>query len=97
MYELEEEQGIAGEILFVLFADPLGTWRVLAVGVKDEAFKNRLSLKEDWRALRDDDLSAKSGIPGGVFVHASGFVGGNKTKEGVLEMAVQTMKSANVC
>lgn len=28
-----------------------------------------------------------SGIPGGVFVHASGFIGGNATLEGAVEMA----------
>ena len=28
-----------------------------------------------------------SGIPGCVFVHASGFIGGNATLEGALEMA----------
>jgi hypothetical protein len=27
------------------------------------------------------------GVPGCVFVHASGFIGGNATYEGVLEMA----------
>jgi len=96
LYELEEEQGVAGEILYVIFTDQNGTWRVLAVGVKDEGFKSRLALKEDWRALRDQDLVEKSGIEGGVFVHASGFIGGNKTKDGALEMAVQTMKAANI-
>ena len=87
---------LSGEILYVIFTDQNGTWRVLAVGVKDEGFKSRLALKEDWRALRDQDLVEKSGIEGGVFVHASGFIGGNKTKDGALEMAVQTMKAANI-
>ena len=27
------------------------------------------------------------GVPGGVFVHASGFIGGNATYEGALAMA----------
>eukprot|EP01042_Synura_sphagnicola_P004657 gene4657-5913_t len=29
------------------------------------------------------------GVDGAVFVHASGFIGGHKTKEGCLRMAVQ--------
>ena len=29
-----------------------------------------------WRGLRDEELSETSGIPGGIFVHASGFTGG---------------------
>ena len=56
LYELEDEQGISGEILYVLFQDSNGTWRTLAVGVKDEGFKSRLPIREDWRALRDQDL-----------------------------------------
>ena len=91
---MEEEQGMVGkgEIIYVIFADQNGSWRVLAVGVKDENFKSRLALPEDWRALRDQELSDKCGIPGSVFVHSSGFIGGNKTKEGALEMAVKSLK-----
>ena len=79
-----------GEIIYVIFADE-SSWRVLAVGVKDENFKSRLALPEDWRALRDQELSDKCGIPGSVFVHSSGFIGGNKTKEGALEMASKAL------
>ena len=94
LYELEEEQGIENEILFVIFTDQNGAWRVLAVGVKGEGFKSRMALKEDWRALRDQELSDKSGIEGCIFVHASGFIGGNKTQNGAMEMAIQTMNAA---
>jgi len=31
-----------------------------------------------WRGLRDDELSEKSRIPKGIFVHASGFIGGEQ-------------------
>ena len=34
-----------------------------------------------------------SKIPGCVFVHSSGFIGGNLTKEGALEMAIKTMEA----
>jgi uncharacterized UPF0160 family protein len=44
-------------------------------------------MPDPWKGLRDDALSAVCGIPGCVFVHASGFIGGNATYEGVLEMA----------
>jgi hypothetical protein len=33
-----------------------------------------------WRALRDEQLSQASGVPGGVFVHANGFIGGHATR-----------------
>ena len=52
----------------------------------------RLSLLEEWRGIRDDELSTLSGIPGCIFVHASGFIGGNQTYEGVLEMARRTLQ-----
>lgn len=32
-------------------------------------------------------LSDLTGIPGCIFVHAGGFIGGNDTKEGVMAMA----------
>jgi len=96
LYELEDEQGITGEILYVLFTDQNGIWRVLAVGVKNEGFKSRLALNENWRALRDEQLVEKSGIQGCIFVHASGFIGGNKTQEGALKMAIGTMKAVNM-
>ena len=54
----------------------------------------RLSLLEEWRGIRDQALSDLSGIEGCIFVHASGFIGGNKTKEGALEMARRTMQAS---
>jgi hypothetical protein len=36
----------------------------------------------DWRGIRDTELSKVSGIPGCIFVHASGFIGGNSSYEG---------------
>ena len=54
----------------------------------------RLSLPESWRGLRDEELSKRCSIKDCVFVHASGFVGGNKTKEGALTMARESLKIA---
>lgn len=55
---------------------------------------SRLSLLEEWRGVRDDALSQLSGIKDCIFVHASGFIGGNKTQQGVLEMARRTLQAA---
>ena len=52
-------------------------------------------MPEEWRALRDEKLSEKCGTKGAVFVHASGFIGGNKTKEGALEMADNALKMSS--
>ena len=52
-----------------------------------------MSLLEEWRGLRDQELSEVSGIPGCVFVHANGFIGGNSTLDGVLSMATITLQN----
>ena len=58
-----------------------------AVGVSKDSFESRKPLPEAWRGVRDDELSKLNGIDGSIFVHASGFIGGNSTKEGALQMA----------
>ena len=58
-----------------------------AVTVEGRAFENRLSLPEEWRGVRDQDLESVTKIPGSRFVHAAGFIGGNDTYEGALQMA----------
>ena len=52
----------------------------------------RLGLLEEWRGIRDEPLSILSGIKGCIFVHASGFIGGNDTREGTLSMARKTLQ-----
>lgn len=86
LFNVEVEEGIEGETLYTLYSDGKG-WRIQAVSVSKDSFENRKGLPEKWRGVRDEDLSALTGIDGCVFVHASGFIGGNKTYEGALEMA----------
>ncbi|EAN89007.1 hypothetical protein C3747_16g232 [Trypanosoma cruzi] len=92
LLELEGEHGKVGHVLYVLFADKKG-WRVQAVPKEASGFENRKSLP--WRGLRDEELSQASGIEGGIFVHVSGFIGGNKTYEGALQMAVKALTVVN--
>jgi uncharacterized UPF0160 family protein len=90
LYTLERENGCEGQVLYVLFAENGerdSKWRIRAVSVSSDSFENRQGLPGAWRGVRDEELSKVSGIEGCVFVHASGFIGGNKTFEGVLEMA----------
>lgn len=63
--------------------------------LNNKSFENRLSLPKEWQGLRDEELSSKSGIPGCVFVHASGFIGGNATFDGVLAMARYALQQDN--
>lgn len=71
--------------MYVLYPGAGETWRVQAVPL--EGFTSRLPLPAPWRGLRDEELSKLSGIPGCVFVHNAGFIGGNKTYDGALAMA----------
>lgn len=52
----------------------------------------RQPLPRTWRGLRDDCLSNESGIEGGVFVHLTGFIGGNRSKEGAIAMAAKAIQ-----
>ena len=64
-------------------------WRIQAVSVTKESFESRKPLPEAWRGFRDEKLDDVSGIDGCIFVHASGFIGGNKTFEGAMKMALR--------
>jgi uncharacterized UPF0160 family protein len=88
LYDLEKEHSIDTLIKFVLYTDQSGMWRIQAVTVEGQSFVNRLSLPEEWRGVRDQDLEALTKIPGSRFVHAAGFIGGNSTFEGAKQMAV---------
>lgn len=90
LYALEKETNTEGSVLYVLFAEngePDSKWRIRSVSREAGSFENRKDMPDAWKGVRDEALSSVSGIPGGVFVHASGFIGGNKTFEGVLAMA----------
>jgi len=87
LYEFEKKFSLDPLIKYVLYTDQAGMWRVQAVTVEGKAFENRLSLPEEWRGVRDSDLVSVTKIPGSRFVHAAGFIAGNDTFEGALEMA----------
>ena len=90
LYSLESVSPDAKKVLYVLYPEGPhegAKWRVQCVSETKDSFVSRRPLKEEWRGVRDEELATKAGIKGCVFVHASGFIGGNQTKEGALEMA----------
>lgn len=91
--DLEEEQKITGTIKYAVFQDSSSSWRVQCMSVSPDSFENRKSLPEPWWGKRDADLSALSGIPGCIFVHATGFIGGAQTKESALKMAIAGLEA----
>lgn len=62
--------------MYILYPDESGKWRIQAVPVTPESFESRKALPQEWRGLRDDALSQLTGVPGCIFIHASGFIGG---------------------
>lgn len=94
LYELERTHGVSPLVKFVLYEDSAKMWRVQAVTAEGTAFTNRLGLLEQWRGLRDAELSSLVGIEGCKFVHASGFIGGHATYDGALTMALKTLAAS---
>merc|ERR1712187_809344 len=88
--DIEKELNIEGLLKYVLFEDSGGSWRVQAVSA--EGFASRKALPSTWRGIRDSELSGIAGIEGGIFCHASGFIGGNQTRDGAFEMAVKALE-----
>ena len=97
LYTFEADPSISTgpKTLFVLYPEGPhegAKWRVQAVSVTKDSFESRCPLKEEWRGVRDEKLSEVTGVEGCVFVHASGFIGGNLTKSGALDMARISME-----
>ena len=94
LYTLEEESNIKGQVLYVLYPEdrsPGAKWRIQCVPETKDSFQSRKPLPEAWRGFRDEELDGVSGIQGCVFVHAAGFIGGNKTFDGAKEMAAKAL------
>lgn len=92
LVELEKEYDVVGVPKLVIFTDTSGSWRVAGVPVNPESFLGRKFLPEPWRGLRDEELSKIVGVDGLVFVHHTGFIGGAKTKEAAIEMAIKSIE-----
>ncbi|KAL6823792.1 metal-dependent protein hydrolase [Trichoderma camerunense] len=92
LYSLEGEGNPS--VLYVLYAEstqPGAKWRIQCVPETQDSFTSRKPLPEAWRGFRDAELDGVAGVDGCVFVHAAGFIGGNKTFEGAMEMATKAL------
>ncbi|CAG8633065.1 1918_t:CDS:10 [Ambispora gerdemannii] len=95
VFDLEKEQNIAKDenILYTVYPDEARGWRVQCVPATLDSYSSRKLLPEEWRGLRDSELSEKAKIEGCIFIHMTGFIGGNGTKDGALEMAKKALNS----
>ncbi|XP_054033479.1 LOW QUALITY PROTEIN: MYG1 exonuclease [Dryobates pubescens] len=92
LFRLEQELALPRPLLLLLYPDQAGQWRLQSVPREPGGFQSRLPLPEPWRGLRGQALARRAGIPGCVFVHASGFTGGHQSREGALQMARRTLE-----
>lgn len=89
---LEVELKVDPLTLYVLYEDTAKCWRIQCVAVAPGSFDSRKALPEPWRGIRDADLEKVTGVTGATFVHATGFIGGAKTYDAALEMAIKSME-----
>ncbi|KAI4468361.1 metal dependent hydrolase - related [Holotrichia oblita] len=96
LLSLEEELGVNGEIKFIIFHDPSDSWRIQGIPIQPDSFICRVFLHKNWRGERDEQLQEISGVEGAIFCHPTGFIGGTKTMEGALKMAVKSLEAAAI-
>lgn len=80
-----------GEVLFVVFEDLSGSWRVQAVPKEAKSFESRKNLPKHWGGERDEALSELTGVAGCIFCHPALFICGNQSKAGALALAAQAV------
>ncbi len=91
LYEMEKE-GTQATVIYVVFEDSTGTsWRIQGVPAAEGSFDCRLGLPPAWRGLRDGALEEACGVAGATFVHRTGFIGANATRQGALAMATAAL------
>ena len=91
-----EGADIDGRTLFAVIHGDDGNWRVRGINTQPGSFALRKQLLPKCLGLRDEELSKACGIPDCVFVHSSVFLGINKTREGALKMAIDSLE-LSVC
>jgi uncharacterized UPF0160 family protein len=78
---LEEKGNVQEKVLFYTAPRWDGSWGIHTMRA-GSGFELRKKLP--FGGSRDEELSEKAGIPGGVFVHKSGFLGAFKTKDAAI-------------
>ena len=76
------------DVMFVIYPDSDGDqYQVKTVPVEPGSFTARLDLPKSWAGLRDQELSAVTGVEDSVFCHLNLFIGGARSFNGALRLA----------
>ncbi|ETO16046.1 hypothetical protein RFI_21309, partial [Reticulomyxa filosa] len=81
----------AKPVLFAIIATDNNEYIVRATPLYPKSTKLRKQLKPNWCGVPDNEIEDVSGIRGLKFVHSSGFLGGTKTRQAALDLAVQSL------
>lgn len=76
--------------VYFISAEKDDDWRVLCCAPTNEEFSffgSKRLIPDKFRGLRGDELSKITGIEGGIFCHAAGFIAGFKTRESAVKFA----------
>ena len=76
-----------GQLLYVVFQAPDGTWMVQQAPTSEASFEGRKPLPEAWAGLRDEALQSVSSVADAVFCHRGRFICGARSLEGALALA----------
>ena len=68
---------------FLLFPTMNSTWQVLAIPPEPDSFAQKRSFPKEWAGLRDEQLSAITGVPS-IFCHKNRFIAVFHSREGAL-------------
>uniref|UniRef100_A0A0A9X3A9 UPF0160 protein MYG1, mitochondrial n=1 Tax=Lygus hesperus TaxID=30085 RepID=A0A0A9X3A9_LYGHE len=86
-FDLEAEMDLKPTVKYAIFNGG-DSWRVQAVPLDEKSFILRIPLLKEWQGLRESQIKD---VDGAIFVHGTGFIGGNKTRDGALLMARKSL------
>lgn len=69
---------------FLLYPSMHGTWQVSAIPPTSESFDQKCSFPLEWAGLRDEELSAVTGVPS-IFCHKNRFIAVFETRDAAIE------------
>lgn len=89
-----EDGSVEPSVLYIIWWDNRsGDWKVRAASKTLGSYALKKPLKEAWTGRSGSDLCSIAGKEDLVFCHSSGFIGGAKTEELAVWMAVQSLES----
>ncbi len=92
-YEVWDALQDFSEPLFVVYKTE--EWRIVAMRLDYNSFKNRKDFPIAWAGLREEELQKVTGVPDATFCHRGLFLAGAKSKEGAIALAQKALLEPN--